>query len=41
MSKFFEIKKMDELVQITDDSVENLNEFVKKNDPLPKDEVFV
>lgn len=41
MSKFFETKEISDLVDLMDKSVENLNEYVSKNDPVPKDEVFV
>lgn len=41
MSKFIETKETADLVDLIDKSVEMLNDYVKKNDPIPKDEVFV
>lgn len=41
MSKLIETKEISVLVDLMDKSVEMLNDFVTKSDPLPKDEVFV
>lgn len=41
MSKFLETKEIANLVDLMDKSVEMLNDYVKKNDPIPKDEVFI
>lgn len=41
MSKFFQTKEITDLVDLMDKSVERLNDYVKKNDPIPKDEVFI
>lgn len=41
MSKYLETKEISDLVDLMDKSVEMLNDYVKKNDPIPKDEVFI